>query len=122
MVNLLYPRTVSVSRMKTAASGNTPQVGDVGFRGDAPVTGETVIIANVPANVSYRGSNLRNPADLPTDARGSRYLITIPAANAPCGSITYGDIVTDDVGLRYRVAAPDFQLLGYELQVELLDI
>lgn len=119
--NPLYPRTITVSRMKVQQSGGAPVVGDVGFSGDDPVLGENIILSGIPANISYKGANYRNPVQAPTDARGSRYLITIPLGSAALGSITVGDIVTDDVGLRYRVAAPDFQILGYELQVELLN-
>lgn len=124
VANTLYPRTISIRRPNVSKNGATPSapaVGDVGYFGDDPVD-ETVILSNLPANISYKGRGYSLSAGLPTDTKGSRWVVTIPAANAPLGSIRPNDVVVDDIGLRYRIDGPDYQILGYELQVELLVI
>lgn len=119
MVNLLYPRTIQIRRPNKPA---TTAVGDVGFGGDDQITNETVILINIPANISYKGRGYSAPAELPTDSKGSRWVITLPVNAAKLGTIHPNDIAVDDTGLRYKVDGPDWQILGYELQCELLVI
>ena len=113
----LYPRTISVRRQGTA-----PQVGQVGFGGDAPVQ-ETVIFTSLCASIQYSTIGRGNQANLPTDSRRSTWLIMLPA-NSPAtlGTITENDIIQDDVGKRYQVYAADYQVLGYNIRADLLNV
>lgn len=114
MVNLLYPRIISVRRQNS-----TVQVGQGAFGGDTPVN-ETVVLTNIPANISYERVGRANQANLPTDARRSTWLIVLPAINSVLGSILEDDVVVDDLGKRYQLYASDWTILGYSLHGELL--
>lgn len=120
-LNALYPATVSVRRPNVAHGNNATSVGDQGFAGDDSVTAETAVLSNIPANISFKSKDYRNPTDLPTDSRGTIWLITIPVTSAARGTILVGDIIVDDLKARYRVAAPDWQILGYQLLAEMLN-
>lgn len=60
--------------------------------------------------------------ELPTDAGKTDWAIFIPLSQAVRGLITEDDIVTDDLGKRYQVAAAWWDSLGYQLVCTLLQI
>lgn len=115
MASLLYPRTISVRRQNPPSS----PVGAQQYGGADPVE-ETVVLSGLPAQISYDRVGRGDPANLPTDPRRANVQILIPSSAATLGQIQVNDIIVDDLGLRYQVYYPDFQILGYILHTELL--
>lgn len=121
MVNVIYPRTVSIRRPKTE-----PGIGVQGYGGVAPMN-EIVIASGLIASIQYERVGLKNVANLPTDSRRSTWLIIIPVSASPSllgtpGLITENDIVVDDLGKRYQVYAADWQVLAYNIHAQLLTV
>jgi hypothetical protein len=113
-MSTLYPRTISLRRPNA-----TGAVGATGYGGVDPVN-ETVLMSGIPANISYERVGRGNPTNLPTTSRQSTWLIVLPSQYSTAGQILPGDMIVDDQGLRYKVYAPDWQVLGYNLHVELM--
>lgn len=116
MVNILYPRTVSVRRQLPPASA--PGGAQV-FGGSQPVA-ETVILSNICASISYDRVGRGDPAGLPTDPRRANVMIILPLSAASQGQVQTDDIIVDDQGTRYQVYYADWQIVGYTLHTELL--
>jgi hypothetical protein len=118
----LYPRTISVRRSKTNAAGrNGAQLlGLVDYSGreqpGASAAGERVLFTGLPAAVQLRRAGRTRGTSLPGDiADKPEWQIMIPAASLPQYSIRDRDIIVDDEGYRYGVAANTYTGLGYQL-------
>lgn len=122
MASFLYPRTVQVSRSKSAAATSVV-VGLVGYSGmttePAPKDpqGETVLFTGIPASIqAARVGRKGSRAALPTDATFEpMWNIFIPPAALALGSVKDRDVITDDEGYRYQVAQAYWNSLGYRL-------
>lgn len=111
----MYPRTVSITR-PLAQDSNAG--GNVGYLGQNRLS-ETTIFTGLPASIQAPsiGSRRVGGDSLPADAPGPiRWNVFVPKANLAKGSVQDRDIVIDDEGLRYQVAAAYWNLLGYKLQ------
>lgn len=116
-MSFLYPRTIKVTRPNDSA----PAVGLRPYSGEVR-TDESIIATNLPASIQQRRKSASAHGELPSDAPKSDWAIFIPKRSAALGLITERDIVTDDLGKRYQVAAAYWDSLGYQLLVMLLQI
>jgi hypothetical protein len=117
----LYPHLVTVSRLRTVAG-----TGGTGGIGLDPVSdtgiGEDILYNNIPAAIMVRAAG-RSKGPLPADVvyRPS-WNITIPAVALAENDVRDQDIVADDSGYRYAVAAAQWTPLGYTLYCQRLEI
>lgn len=124
-MSFLYPRTISIRRPGQVA---TSVVGDRGYsaqRGPqgAGAEAETVVFAGpLPASIQ-EGAQQRSKLDLPTDPRLPVWKIYVPkSAGIGKAAVKRGDIVVDDTGVRYQVAAPIWTSLGMEMRCLMLEV
>lgn len=91
-------------------------VGALGYNGTTAAA-ETRIMTQWPGRVTYvqrgRASEVGMPMDLPSPF----FEILLPAY--PGVNIRTGDVVNDDLGLRYIVAAAENSLLGWRLSTQI---
>jgi hypothetical protein len=128
-MDLIYSRTIAIHRPKSQAIAGPSNVATlVGYTGEtidtAPVTGELVIFAAIPAAVQFISPLTRSAGStLPTDTHApGAWKIFIRAADAPKGSIVNRDIVIDDLNNRYQVEDAYWTTFGYNLRARLLEI
>jgi hypothetical protein len=114
-MSFLYPRTVTITR-SNAQTG----FGAIGY-GGVTKANETLIAANLPASIQLQKSRGGQEAGLPADTSKVYWKVLIPLAAAAKGLIQARDIVTDDLGERYQVAAPYWNSLGHNLLCERLE-
>ncbi|VVC76000.1 hypothetical protein AQUSIP_13010 [Aquicella siphonis] len=113
-MSFIYPRTISISRPNP-----TTGIGALPYQGLDP-TDETVLFTGIPASIQSRGATA-NKAGLPADTKGTPvWVIIIPLQYCPNGSILERDVITDDLGNRYQVAAAYWNSLGYQCESEKL--
>jgi hypothetical protein len=117
-MSFLYPRTISVRRQKIPAQGS---VGVQPYGGDQPAN-EAVILTGIAAGVQKDRIGSASPSNLPSSSKLPYYIILIPAASAPLGTINKNDIVVDDLGVRYQVHDPYWTPLGYQLGAEMMTV
>jgi hypothetical protein len=111
-MSFMYPRLISVTRPDT-----TSGVGAIGYQGLLP-TNETTVVTDVPANIQRMENTRALAADLPGDvARGSMWAIFFKLPN---GTVLDRDIITDDLNVRYQVAAAYWNSMGYKAICERL--
>ena len=113
MSRFLYPRTVSIRRPITTNSGGLQS----GYSGDQAAN-ETPIASNLPASIQASSSFRATSSDaLPGAQPGpGRWMIFIPRSALAKGSVIEDDTVVDDEDVRYQVADPYWNSLGYRLQ------
>jgi hypothetical protein len=113
----MYPRLVAVTRPNT---NDAP--GDRGYSG-VTKPDETAIASGLAASIQFTGRLSVPLGGTPSDATDrAGWRIIIPASVAPAdGTITERDIATDDLQRRYQVFAAWWDVLGFNLQVELLE-
>jgi hypothetical protein len=122
-MSFLYPRMISIRRLKTeAVQNNIQQVGLLGYAGaeqsDSPedINGELVLFKNIICSIEAQQSGRTKDAYLPTDVtQKALWLIIIPRTALPQYSVRDRDIVVDDESYRYGVASNWFTPLGYNL-------
>lgn len=121
----IYSRLITVSRNKSVAGVND-SVGNTGYSGfeqGVGVEGETILYSNLPCVIQLGSSGSRSRTskgggELPGDAVTKPiWTIFIPANSISIYSIRDRDILTDDEGYRYEVAANQWLNLGYQLSV-----
>lgn len=125
MINLLYPSTISIHRLKTVA-GSDDAIGGVGYSGAEQSTspsdpqGETVLFSGVAANINAASTGLKGrkvgSSALPGDAvsQPSWYILPAPGSLA-LGTVRDRDIIYDDENYRYEVGQAEFGVNGYNL-------
>jgi len=115
----LFIRTITIKRPPTLPTVNTEplyQTGEVApaYQG-TDAADETLIVPAIPANIEVAASG-RNTASggLPDDAPGPiKWTIVLPAfVMATMPLILDGDVIYDDLGNRYQVAAYQPSALG----------
>lgn len=116
-MSFLYPRLVTVNR-----PGAQTSVGfQADYAGDQAVT-ETVIVAEpVPASIQARREGTKDQVGLPDDTTAPYWYVFIPVYALAKGVILKGDIVIDELGLRYQVVTPYWDSLGYRASTLLLN-
>lgn len=100
----IYPRTITIRRPNP-----TTGVGNLGYQGLQPAD-ETVIAQNIKASIQ-RIQNIKNleaklPGDVPS---GTVWAIFFKFQK---GALKDRDVIIDDEGIRYQVAAAYWNSLG----------
>ena len=116
--SFIYYRTVSFYR-----EGTQLAVGQTGYMGHVRST-ESLLFSGIVASVQCPSIGSRRIGDgvLPDDAPGPiRWNIFLPANAIPNGSVISRDIVVDDEGNRYQVAAAYRTPLGWKVQTTRLE-
>lgn len=117
-MSFLFPHLIRIDRPAHQAD---PAAGAGGYGGIDPEQ-TTQIAVGVRASVQRKGTGRSNPTALPGDATPYRWAILIPlSANIPPGDIKDRDIVTDDLGRRFQVAADYNHSMGWTLDAERLE-
>lgn len=114
MADFLYPRTITVRRPTPVAGA-----GGLGYGGLLP-TEETQVGRSMRAGIQYDRLGRVPQSGLPGDTVG-RTLWKIFVPDAKPGAIQARDIIVDDFGIRYQVAADYWTSAGYQLQCERLE-
>ena len=111
----LFPRTVAINR-----PAPEPRSGDVGDF-SLSQTAETVIFSGLSASIQFASDGAAPAAGVPSDAVGrTLWKVLLQASSTlPPGSIQQNDVVVDDAGLRYNIAAAYWSSLGFTLRAEL---
>jgi hypothetical protein len=124
-MSFLYPRTIDLHRpasVATDSSGN-PTAGFAGYSGTSAntdasaVTGETVIATGLRCGIMARGMGRVMGLDLTAaDSPGPvQWIVTLPKSALAKGAVRDRDILVDDEGYRYKVAAAEWTFMGYAL-------
>src|SRR5271166_3714071 len=132
-MSLLYPRTIAVTRPgRDVAIGYT-----IGEYAGLLIATETAILGSIAyvSGTNVFVSLVGIPADLqsdqtardmggmePSSARRMEWRCLIPASAASFGTITENDVVTDDLGKRYKVMAATWTFLGYNLRESIIEL
>jgi hypothetical protein len=114
-MSFIYPRTIAVTRPAAQAG-----VGPIGYGGETIAT-ETAVVSGIAASIQISSGRGIPPTGLPGDAKRTFWNVLIQLGAVANGVIETRDIVTDDLGVRYQVAAPYWNSLGYQLLVERLE-
>lgn len=113
-MSFIYPRTTVITRPNA-----TTGIGALPYQGLDP-TQEQTLFTNIPASIQHRG-NTAQKAGIPADAKSEpMWEIIWPPNYLPLGSLMERDIVTDDLGNRYQIAAAYWNSLGYQAECEKL--
>ena len=96
--------------------------GDAGYSGQSS-DNMTAIASGVSCSIQFKRPSGGLAARLPADVVAkSIWVIFIPlAAGVANGTILDRDVITDDLGYRYQVAADYWNSLGYALGCERLE-
>lgn len=116
-MSFIYPRTIAITRPVPIAAA-----GDVGYSG-ASADSETPIASGIPCSIQFKKPSGGLAAHLPADVVAkSMWVVFIPLGAAiSLGAVNDRDLVTDDLGKRYQVAADYWNSLGYALVCERLE-
>jgi hypothetical protein len=115
MKNPLYPRTVSINRMKTTGGATSANIGLVGYSGAEQSTspsdlqGETVLYSGLAASIQAQSTGRKVDGTLPADAVVKPTWFIFLAAgmmSPPLGAIR--DLIYDDEGYRNEVGQAQF--------------
>lgn len=118
-MSFLYPRIVTISR-----PDGTTGIGALPYQGLDP-TQETVLFTNIAASIQHKGSTAQH-AGIPADAKATPVWeiifspLAVPLATSGNQSIIERDVITDDMGNRYQVAAAYWNSFGYQCECEKL--
>jgi len=113
-MSFIYPRTISISRPATDPVPTlTP-----GYR-DLDPTAETSVAVGIPASIQADRTGGSNKADLPSDVSSTVWRIFF---RGDLGLLRDRDIITDDLGTRYKVIGAYWNSLGYSPLCEQLDV
>ena len=119
-MNLAYPRTVAVHRLKTVAGTADATIGLTGYSGaEQPASsaaGEAVLFTGVPANIQAMATGRKKDSSLAGDAVfAPTWVILIPASGLAQYAVRDRDIVVDDEAYRYEVGQAEWSPAGYRL-------
>jgi len=107
MGNLIYPRTINVSRTTYVNTGNGLEPSD------------TSVLVGVPASIQMKRVKplLNSAAVIPvatsTNPSMSDWIVFFKVA---IGSVQKGDKITDDLGQTYEVETPYYTGMGYQCE------
>lgn len=116
MGSFLYPRTIKIHRPAAQTGG-----GMLPYGGQIQAN-EAEIATGIPASIQEKREGALNPTRLPGDAKVPTHYVFIPRGKLANGTVKTGDIVIDDLEIRYQVQAPYWDSLGYRLSVITLEV
>ncbi|MCE9565842.1 MAG: hypothetical protein K8U57_27775 [Planctomycetes bacterium] len=113
-MSFLFPNTISISRQNSSAAVGSQPYGGV------TRANETVIASGIAANVYVDRQGTSPVAKLPADAAGqSTWKIVF---RGPKGLAQSRDIITDELGRRFQVTAPDWGPLVTTCRAQILEV
>lgn len=116
-MSFLYPRTITIKRPMTNTS-----VGKVSGYVAQTQSSETMIAENIPASIQGKSAGSRNQAGLPADSKGVPYWrVMTPRGALTDGQVKNHDIVYDDLGNRFQIAAAYQNSLGANFYAEQME-
>ena len=123
MINLLYPRMISIHRLKTPGGSTSSVIGVAGYSGAEQSTdpnnpqGETILFSGVAATINAASTGRKRiGTGLPGDAVIQPTWDIFPAfGSVPQGGVRDRDIVYDDESYRYEVGQAEWNITGYRL-------
>ena len=115
MTSWIYPRTIAVTRPTQPVA-----VGNVGYAAELPST-EAPILSGITASIQVDRARGSTGIGLPGDSQKTMWKVFTPLGAIALGVVHTRDIVTDDQGIRYQIAAPYWTPLGCQLLCELLE-
>jgi hypothetical protein len=125
----LWDRLVDIHRVRTVAAVGSGGVGQVGYSGEEQTTtpgdveGEDVLYTSVPCSIQAKAAGRTRAALLPADiVYRPSWTIYIPVGQVPQNGIRDRDILIDDDGYRYGVAAAMWTQLGWNLECVRLEV
>lgn len=118
-MSFIFPRTITIRRTAVSTA-----VGALPYQGRTEANEADVAGAvDLPASIQSKSRSRTMGESLPSDPKNwPRWQIIIPKRSAGLGLIQQGDIVVDDLGVRYQVVAPYWNSLGYQLDCEMLAV
>lgn len=127
----MYPRTIELRRPRANSADvvGTPVVGALPYQGTEQteatgnVNAEDVLQSGIPATISPVGIGKVKGLDIvPSDSPGPvQYVITTLPGVLSDGAVRDRDILVDDYGYRYQIAAEQFTPLGYSIRAMRLE-
>lgn len=123
MINLLYPRMISVHRLKTPGGSASDIIGLAGYSGAEQSTsptdlqGETILYSCVAATINAASTGRKRfGTGLPGDAVVQPTWDIFPSPGSILkGGVRDRDIVYDDESYRYEVGQAEWNITGYRL-------
>lgn len=110
----IYLRTVSISRQSQLATGN------VGYR-SSNASLEVVLFSGLSANIMFQTRGPNPLADVPAGTVGRTiWFGFVPAASVPAGSVRHNDVLSDDLGRRFKMNEPEWGAIDVRIELELL--
>ena len=98
-MSFIYPRTIAITR--------PPESAGVGFQGYTELSpgSEDPVVSGLQASIQLAGQP-GNPTGLPSGVNLNDYRIFVPRQLLAKGIVKIRDVITDDLGVRYKVIAP----------------
>jgi hypothetical protein len=122
MVNLLYPRSIEVHRIKSVAGTADHAVGLTNYSGAEQSTsasdaqGEAVLFTCIPASIQSGDTGRKKGKALPQDVfYAPTWYIFIPPTALARYAVRDRDIIIDDEKYRYEVGQAYWNMAGYKL-------
>ncbi len=112
-MSFLYPRTIAITRPRSAAGIGVQTYGGVA------ASAEDAVASGIAASIQLVRVGGEGPAKLPADAARSRWRVFF---KGPSALVRDRDVITDDLGLRYQVSAAYWNALGYACECERLEV
>lgn len=114
-MSFLYPRTVSVTRPNAEQGVGLASYGGITPSSESPVAGAQ----GWPASIQLATATKPNPNKLPSDVAVSKWKALI--WRFPFGIVVNGDVITDDLGRRFKVDSAYVDSLGSNFYCTLLE-
>lgn len=116
MQQLLPILMVSCNRVITIARPSMETgPGAIGYGGDTKA-GEVNLMANWPASVLQGSKGEKNDVGLPGDTKNPWFTVLLPYWNGV--TLRTSDIISDEIGGRYRVSSAELTDLGWRLTAQ----
>ena len=112
-MSFLYPRTIAITRPNQQTG-----VGELSYGGLSP-NSESPILSGIPASIQLANANKNNTTAIPGDVPVSNYKIYSRAIGE--GVVNDRDVVTDDLGIRYKVVSAYWDSMGVNLYCQKLE-
>lgn len=127
MINrFIFPRLISIFRLALNAS-SAAAAGPLPYQEAHATAGVVVwnsspIFTGIACSIQEETRGKMSTVGLPGSDIVPNYRVFIPLEVMPLGSVKVHDYVLDDIGLKYRVADPYWDSLGYRLLCVFLEV
>ena len=115
-MSFLYPRTISVTRPNEQTGAGVLPYGGLSPNNETPVT----LAQGLAASIQLASATKKNGTGLPGDVglnQWSIYIFMLPA-----GIVQTADVVTDDLGRRFKIDSPYVDSMGSKFYATQLEV